>query len=107
MKKRTKSNKKVKIFRVFIILCNHHFIILKLFRAIKSFILYQIKQTALKSGYNFTSYGKFTDARRIANLKPLSPIWDSSSITGKRQALASHINIHFINGRYYSEALYS
>ena len=45
------------------ILCNHYFIILKLLLAIKGFILYQIKQTALKSGYNFTSYGKFTDTR--------------------------------------------
>jgi len=48
------------IFRVIIILHNHYFIILKLFRAIEFFILNQIKQTALKSGYNFTTYGKFT-----------------------------------------------
>ena len=47
------------IFRVIIILLNHYFIILKLFRAIKFFILNQIKQMALNSGYNFTTYGKF------------------------------------------------
>jgi len=48
------------IFHVIIILCNHYFTILKLLRAIKLFILNQIKQTALKSDYNFTRYGKFT-----------------------------------------------
>jgi len=37
---------------------------------INGFILYQINQTALNSGYNFTTYGKFTD---------------TSSITRKRQ----------------------
>ena len=62
IKKVKNSNKILKIFRFIVILCNH-FIILKLFRTIKGFILYQIKQTALKSGYNFTSYGKFSDTR--------------------------------------------
>src|SRR6218665_36810 len=49
----------------------------------------QIKQTALKSGFNFTTYGKFTDTSSIEDLqtrKPLSPIWVSSSISRKRQA---------------------
>jgi len=49
------------IFRVIKILCNHYFIILKLFPVIKYFILNQIKQTALKWGNNVTTYGKFTD----------------------------------------------
>ena len=44
-----------------VIVRNHYFIILKLSIVIKGFILYQIKQTALKSSYNFTTYGKFTD----------------------------------------------
>jgi len=55
---------------------------------IKGFILFQIKQTALKSGYKFTSYGKFMGTRQIEELKtqkPVSPIWVSSSITRKRQ----------------------
>ena len=39
-------------FHVITIVCNHYFIILKLFWVIKGFILYQIKQTTLKSGYN-------------------------------------------------------
>jgi len=43
--------KQFKVFHVIIILRNHYFIILKLIRAIKGFILYQIKQMALKSGY--------------------------------------------------------
>jgi len=51
------------IFRVIIIHRNHYFVILKLFRAIKFFTLNQIEQTALKSGYNFATYGKFTDTR--------------------------------------------
>jgi|SRR6218665_832926 len=38
------------IFRVIIIVRNYYFIILKLSSVIKGFILYQIKQTALKSG---------------------------------------------------------
>jgi len=38
------SNKKIKIFRVIIILCNHYFILLKLFWTIKGFILYQVNQ---------------------------------------------------------------
>jgi len=56
-----KLNKKFKIIRVNIIVRNHYFIILKLSQVIKDFILYQIKQTASKSGYNVTTYGKFTD----------------------------------------------
>src|SRR6218665_2211145 len=52
-----KSNKNVgpnhKVFRVIKIIRNHYFIIPKLFRVTKGFILYQIKQTALKSCYNF------------------------------------------------------
>ena len=49
-------------------------------------ILYQINQTALKSGYNFTTYSKFTDISRVEELitgKPLSPIWASSSVPRK------------------------
>jgi len=68
---------------------NHCFIILKLFRAIKFFILNQIKLMA--SGFNFTTYGKFMDTSSIEELqirKPLSPIWAFSSITRKRQAMS-------------------
>ena len=54
-RKRNKLNKKFKIFRVIIIVRNHYFIILKLFRVIKGFILYHIKQTSLTSGYNFVT----------------------------------------------------
>jgi len=73
MKKVKKSNKKFKIFRVIIILRSHYFIILKLFRAMKGSIMYQMKQTALTSGNNFKSYGKFTDTRWIEELQtPLS-----------------------------------
>jgi len=82
-----KLNTKFKIFRVIIIVRNHYFVILKLFRVIKDFILYQIKQMALKSGYNFTIYGKFMDTSWIKEMqtrKPLSPIW--TSISRKRQA---------------------
>jgi len=61
MKKVKKMNKKFNIFHVIIIVRNHYFIIQKLSSVIKGFILYQIKQTALKSDYNFTTYGKFTD----------------------------------------------
>jgi len=50
-----------KIFCVIVIMRNHYINILKLFRAVKGFILYQITQTALKSGNNFTTYIKFTD----------------------------------------------
>jgi len=60
-KKWKKSNKKFKNFHVIIIICNNYFIIMKLFWVIKGFILYNAKQTALKSGNNFTTYGKFTD----------------------------------------------
>jgi len=83
-----KSNKKFNIFRVIIILLNHYFIILKLFLIINGFILYQIKQTALKSDYNFTTYGKFKDISWIEELqtrKLVSPIWASSSTSRKRQ----------------------
>ena len=76
------------IFRVVIILCNHYIILLRLFWAIKGFILYQIKQTALKSGYNFSTYDNFTDTRwnkELETRKPLSHIWASSSISRKRQ----------------------
>jgi len=78
IKKVKKSNKKFKICCVILILCNYHFIILNLFWAIKGFILYQIKQTALKSGYNFSTSNKFTDTSWIEELqkqKPLSLIW--------------------------------
>ena len=50
-----------KFFCVIIILRNHHFILLKLIWPIKGFILYQINQMALKLGYKFTTYSKFTD----------------------------------------------
>jgi len=65
IKKVEKTKKSFNIFRVIIIVRNHHFNILKLSSFIKGFILYQIKQTALKSGYNFTTYGKFTDTSWI------------------------------------------
>src|SRR6218665_2258104 len=88
MKEVKKLNKKFQIFRVIIIVRNHRFFILKLFRVIKGFILYQTKQTGLKSGYKFRSYDKFTDTCRIEELqtrKPLSRIWASGSISRKRQ----------------------
>ena len=53
--------KKFNIFRVIITVRNHYFNILKLFSFIKGFILYQMKQTTLKSGSNFRTYGKLTD----------------------------------------------
>jgi len=103
-KKWKKLNIKFKGFCVIIILGNHYFIILKLFRAIRDFILYQIKQMAFKSGFDFTSYGKFMDTRWIKDLKTrksLSPIWISSSISRKRQmtgfAPLHHICDHTIN----------
>jgi len=40
IKKFKKLNKKFKIFRLILIICNHYFIILKLFRAIKGFMLH-------------------------------------------------------------------
>jgi len=89
VKKVKKSNKKFKIFSVIIILRNHWFIILKLFRVIKGFILYRIKQTTLKLDYNYTTYGKFMDIswnEELQTRKPLSRIWASSSISSKRQA---------------------
>jgi len=64
-----KLNKKFKIFRVIILACNHHFIILKLFLVIKVFILYQIKQTALKSGHNFTTYANSQTPAELKNCK--------------------------------------
>jgi len=64
-----KSNKKFKAFRVIKLVRNHYFIILKLFRVIKDFILYQIKQTVLKLGYNFITYGKFVDTSWIEELQ--------------------------------------
>jgi len=42
IKKSEKFNEKFKICRVIIILCNHHFILMKFTWAIKGFILYQI-----------------------------------------------------------------
>ena len=69
IKKVTKSSKKFKIFLVIIVVHNHYFVILKLFLTIKSFILYQLKQTALKSDYNFTSYGKLMDTNWIEELQ--------------------------------------
>jgi len=86
-----KLNKKFEIFHVIIIVRSHNFVIQKLSRAIKGFILYQIKQTVLKSGYNFTTYGIFADTSWIEELqtrKPLSPISASSSISRKRQAMS-------------------
>ena len=64
-----KTNKKFNIFHLIVIVRNHCFIILKLSSVIKGFILYQIKQTTLKSGYNFTTYGKFMDISWIEELK--------------------------------------
>src|SRR6218665_3222435 len=49
------------------IVCNHYFFVLKLFSVLKGFILYQIKQTALILGYNFTTYGAVS--RTPAELK--------------------------------------
>jgi len=67
-----KSNKKFEIFRVIAI---RYFIIQKLFRAINGFIMYQIKQTAIKSGNKFSIYNKFTHAswnEEFQTRKPLS-----------------------------------
>ena len=68
-----KLNKKFLIFHVIIIVRNHLFLILKLFWAIKGFILYQTKQTALKSGYDFKSYDKFTEPAVLKNCKAENP----------------------------------
>jgi len=87
-KKLKKSINKFMVFGVIIILCNHYFIILKLLWSIKFFILNQIKQTALKSGYNFTTYDKITDTswnEELQTWKPLSSIWAYCSISRKRQ----------------------
>src|SRR6218665_3536485 len=85
-----KLNKNFKIIRVIIIVRNDYFIIRKLFMIIKGFILYQIKQTALKSGNSFTTSSKFTDTIYFEVLlqsrKPVSPIWATSSRSTKRQA---------------------
>jgi len=59
IKKVKNLNKKLMTFCFIIILCNFHLIILNLFWAITDFILYQIKQTALKSDYTFSTYNKF------------------------------------------------
>ena len=59
------NRKKFKIFHVITILCNHHFILLKLIWAIKSFILYQKDQMELKLGYNFTTCDGFEPLHHI------------------------------------------
>ena len=66
-KKMKKINKKCKIFRVIIILSNHYFIILRLLWAIKGFILYKIKLTALKS--QVTTLQRMANSRTPALLK--------------------------------------
>jgi len=93
---------KCNIFRVIVIIRSHYFIIVKLFRVIKGFILNQIKQTDIKSGYDFTIYGKFTDTSLIEELqtrKSLSPIWASRSISRKRQATGFEPLRHISSGR--------
>ena len=102
-----KVKKWLKSLWFFIIIRNHCFIILKLFCNITGFILDQIKQTALKSGYNFTTYGKFTDTSWIEELqtrKHLSLIWAFNSISRKRQATVfepfCHIYIHILHSQY-------
>jgi len=45
---------------------------------------------ALKSGYNFATYSKFTNISWVEELqtrKPLSPFWAFSSISRKRQVM--------------------
>jgi len=64
-----KNAQKFMICHKIIILDNLNFITLKLLWAIKSFIRYQIKQTALKSGYNCTTYAKFKNTRWIKELQ--------------------------------------
>jgi len=89
IKKGQKSDKKCKTFRVIIMVHNRYFIILKLFRGINGFILYQIKQTTLKTDYKFITYGKFTNTSWIEVLQTRNPsllFWTSSSISRKRQA---------------------
>jgi len=52
------------------------------------FILYQVKQAAIKSALKFSTYDKFSDTSRREELqtrKPLSLILASSSKTKKRQ----------------------
>jgi len=71
IKKVKKTNKTFTI--VIIIVRNHYFTILKLSSFIKGFILYQMKQAALKSGYNFTTYGKFMDTSELKNCKLENP----------------------------------
>ena len=71
--KNCKNRFKSLIFCVIMMLGNHYPIILKLFGTIKGFIMYQIKQTALKSGYNFSAYDKFAYASWIEELKTRNP----------------------------------
>jgi len=73
IKKVKRLNKKFKFFLVIIILRNHYFVILKLFQAIKGFILHQKKQMALKSAYNFNSCGNFMDTRWVEELQAQNP----------------------------------
>jgi len=50
--------------------------------------MYQIKQTSWKSGYNFSTYGKFAGTSWLEEFqtrKPLSYLGLSSSIYRKRQ----------------------
>ena len=85
IRKVKKLNKKFQIFCVIIILHNHYLIILILFWATKGFILYQIKQMALKCGYNLTDTSWIEE---LETQQSLSQIWASSWIFRERQATA-------------------
>ena len=57
--------------------------------AIKSYILTQLNQTASKSSYYITNYGRFTGncwIEQLQNRKPISPIPSYRTIPRKRQA---------------------
>ena len=76
VKKVKKSNKRFKIIRVNIIVCNHYFIILNFIPGHKGLYSVSNKANALKSSYEFSTYDKYNGLQlnwRIANSKsPLS-----------------------------------
>ena len=92
IKKVKKSIKKCMIFHVIIILRDHYFIIMKLFRTIKFFILNQIglKQTALKSGYNFTNSRTPAEFKKCKLENPSLVFWPLAQYlgNGKRRVLS-------------------
>jgi len=99
VKRVKKSNKKFKNFRVIIIVLNHYFIILKLVRVIKGFILYQIKPTALKSGLQLMENSRTPAELKNCKLENLCLLFlPSSSISGSDiwRVLSSCVTIIYL-----------